>query len=556
MAQGYVNTDRIDSLLKSVNDPEKKIDLMLEQSTQLKGQSPEVALNYSNLAYSNAISINYLRGEINALISIASVYLYLGDFDKSKENIEKAILKSEQFSMKSETARAESILALIFQELGDYEKNSFYDFKSLSYYEQIQDSSGIEITLGNIGIDFINQKDYKRALEYLNKSLRMAIKINDIEGIAYQYNNIANVYLAYQKDYDSALRNFQEAYKINLTLKNKKQEGIYLMNIGNAFLNLNRNDSALDYYKKARSIFREINNELYVTNCQIALGEYYYKIHEMNLSLKYADSSFNTTLKNNFKPGILYSASLLNQIYLNRNDSSKAYKYLVIKHQIMDSIADAMNKKELYKIEHQYNYDKAEKLKLIQDQKRNFWIIITIVSLVLMVIITILLYSRQRIKNKNNALEKEKIVQELNFKDKELALNIMSLIKKNEMFSDILNKLTTVEGQIKHVETKDIVSRIVKDLRHNNDNKMLTEFTLRFQEVHAGFYEKLLNSYPDLTQNELKLCAFLRLNMSSKEISEITSQQPLTIDKGRTRLRKKLCISNTETNLVTFLTQI
>jgi DNA-binding CsgD family transcriptional regulator len=62
--------------------------------------------------------------------------------------------------------------------------------------------------------------------------------------------------------------------------------------------------------------------------------------------------------------------------------------------------------------------------------------------------------------------------------------------------------------------------------------------------------------YPDLTQSELKLCAFLRLNMSTKEISELTGQRILTIDHARYRLRKKLGISNSEINLVTFLSQI
>jgi DNA-binding CsgD family transcriptional regulator len=76
------------------------------------------------------------------------------------------------------------------------------------------------------------------------------------------------------------------------------------------------------------------------------------------------------------------------------------------------------------------------------------------------------------------------------------------------------------------------------------------------EEVHAGFYEKLLKAYPDLSQNELKLCAFLRLNMSTKDIAELTGQQLPSIDKARYRLRKKLGLASSETNLVTFLSQV
>jgi DNA-binding CsgD family transcriptional regulator len=85
---------------------------------------------------------------------------------------------------------------------------------------------------------------------------------------------------------------------------------------------------------------------------------------------------------------------------------------------------------------------------------------------------------------------------------------------------------------------------------------MIKEFSVRFQEVHQGFCEALLLKFPDLTQSELKLCAFLRLNMSTKEISELTGQRLLTVEHARYRLRKKLGISNSEVNLVTYLSQI
>jgi DNA-binding CsgD family transcriptional regulator len=124
------------------------------------------------------------------------------------------------------------------------------------------------------------------------------------------------------------------------------------------------------------------------------------------------------------------------------------------------------------------------------------------------------------------------------------------------MLSDISNKLVQLEQNAKGAETKETIMKISKDLRNRTDDKMLNEFSLRFQEVHAGFYEKLLKVYPDLTQNELKLCAFLRLNMSTKDISELTGQRLPSIDHARYRLRKKLGLSNSETNLVNFLSQV
>jgi len=167
-----------------------------------------------------------------------------------------------------------------------------------------------------------------------------------------------------------------------------------------------------------------------------------------------------------------------------------------------------------------------------------------------------LLFTRFRLKSKLVVIEKEKIESELTMKDRELTVNLISLIKKNEMISDISNKLTLLENSVKSTETKEIIAKMSRNLRNSADDKMFNEFSRRFQEVHIGFYEKLIKTYPDITPNELKLCAFLRLNMSTKDISELTGQQITSIAKARHRLRQKLAITGSDTNLVTFLSQI
>jgi len=77
---------------------------------------------------------------------------------------------------------------------------------------------------------------------------------------------------------------------------------------------------------------------------------------------------------------------------------------------------------------------------------------------------------------------------------------------------------------------------------------------MSFQEVYVGFYKKLNEQFPNLTPNDLRLCAFLRLNMTSKEIAELTFQSPESLKTARYRLRKKIGLDRTE-NLVAFLTK-
>ena len=87
-------------------------------------------------------------------------------------------------------------------------------------------------------------------------------------------------------------------------------------------------------------------------------------------------------------------------------------------------------------------------------------------------------------------------------------------------------------------------------------NSLEQEFEIRFQQVHNSFYDKLNALSPDLSTNERRLCAFLKLSMSTKEISSITGQSPRSIDVARTRLRKKLNLTNNDSSLSDFLSSL
>ena len=132
----------------------------------------------------------------------------------------------------------------------------------------------------------------------------------------------------------------------------------------------------------------------------------------------------------------------------------------------------------------------------------------------------------------------------------------MSLLKKNEMLSEISKKLIDVKNDAVKDETKEAIRKIHKELQKSTDHEIWEEFELRFRQVHSEFYDKLMKKFPDLSPSEQRLCAFLRLNMSSKEISELTGQSLNALETARYRLRKKLGISKSQVNLITFLSKI
>jgi len=151
-------------------------------------------------------------------------------------------------------------------------------------------------------------------------------------------------------------------------------------------------------------------------------------------------------------------------------------------------------------------------------------------------------------------LEKNNLTKELDFRNKELATHVIYLLQKNKFIASISEKLLNIKTLLNN-EDKKWVQDIVREMESNVDNTVWGEFEVRFQQVHEDFYARLNDHFPDLTPNEKKLCAFLLLNMTTKDISTITFQSAKSIQVARTRLRKKMGMTRDE-NLISFLQQL
>jgi DNA-binding NarL/FixJ family response regulator len=88
-----------------------------------------------------------------------------------------------------------------------------------------------------------------------------------------------------------------------------------------------------------------------------------------------------------------------------------------------------------------------------------------------------------------------------------------------------------------------------------NSGREWDEFELWFQEVHKDFYRKLNDNFPDLTSREMKICAFLKLNLNTKEIASLTNLTVKTVEVYRSKIRKKLNLPP-GSNLLKFITDL
>ncbi len=554
-AQNSVAVDSLLNALSVAKDSKLKIEALLGLSAELEGSEQNKALNYAQQACLFSRQSGNHNGEINSLIQKGNCYLLMSDYKRARVCAESAMAKAEEFKMKKEIALSMNVLGKIYIELGEYENSSEQFFRSLGIFEKIHDNRGVTQSLGLIGLVYWYQDEYSRALGYLKKSLSIARVLQDKSLITKNLNNISIVYLSTNK-YDSALIYVNEALIINKQLNDKRKMGVNYNNIGLIQIRQKKYDGAIISIQKALELHKEINNRFHIANCYLSMGKCYDSIGNKSASTIAYQEALKVAQQNGYINFIYTSAGKLSELYLERKDTGSAFHYKVIENQSKDTVSQLRKEKIMSNIEFQYQAQKKDYEKKIAQQKKETMMLIAILGLVAGLIITILLLSRNRIKARNVVLVNQVLEKELSFKNKELSINLMAMMKKNEMLSDISSRLIQIEKEAINDETKNAITKISHELRKGADEKLWKEFSARFQEVHHGFYEALLEKFPDLTQNELKLCAFLRLNMSTKDISELTGQSKLTLENARYRLRKKLGITNSESNLVTFLLHI
>lgn len=150
-------------------------------------------------------------------------------------------------------------------------------------------------------------------------------------------------------------------------------------------------------------------------------------------------------------------------------------------------------------------------------------------------------------------LQKEQLEQGLIQKSEELANSTMTLIRKNELLQELKDELNRTKSRagnrLQNEDFHRINDLIEANLSSEQDWKL---FETNFNKVHEAFLKQLLEQYPDLAQGDLKLAAYLRMNLSTKEIAQLLNITHRSVELKRYRLRKKLNLE-TDTNLTEFM---
>lgn len=540
--------------LSKANDAESKLKILSLLSDSVINDNPKQAILYEQQALEIANNASKHKEAIYSLLSLMEINYTMSDLKTAMQYGFEAREIAVEHDFMLELAIILDHMGMIYFDIGDKHKCSQVFFESLKIYEELSEKYGISKVLSWIGLLYYDQHNYDKAWEYYSKSLEISKEIEFQEGIAANLNNLAKV-LSSRMQYRESLKYLNESLNIHLKYNEPYTIASNYLNIGYAHYSLEEYPLALDYYSKALDLFTSMSNRVRIGSTHIKMGETYLKMGSINQSIQNTKKALEIGQNNGYLDITFQSSKLLHIISLDQKDTIMAYRYAVIEKQCKDSLELKTNEKNLASLELQYLFDKKDQEELVARQQKNAFIISAFIFLTLTIIIILLILNQLRLKAKKTRLEKKNLEQELDFKKKELILNVMSLMKQNEMFAEISRKILQYESQVEHPESLEILKTIGNKVRKSNDRENLKAFSMRFKEIHKEYYEALLAQFPTLTPNELRLCAFLKLNMTSKEISELTGQQLNAIEHARYKLRVKLGISNSEANLITFLTQ-
>jgi DNA-binding CsgD family transcriptional regulator len=150
-------------------------------------------------------------------------------------------------------------------------------------------------------------------------------------------------------------------------------------------------------------------------------------------------------------------------------------------------------------------------------------------------------------------LKNEKLLSEMKHKNKELANSTMHVIQKNKFLNALKDELNAIinapSGEGSGSRIKQLMRKIDKDI---NNEKYFRVFDSYFDDVHQDFLKRLKEKHPELSPKELRLCAYIRMNTSSKEIASLLNISIRGVEVSRYRLRKKMNIEH-ETNLTEYI---
>lgn len=560
MSQKY-DRDSLLHVLNLTDQPSKKVIVL----NLLAKSYLEDDVNRSEIFARQALfiseSINLDQGKAESLFYLGQLKLNNLLLDEAKNYFQDALEIFQKQDDQKWIAKSNLVLGEIYLEKYEFEKSLEVLFNAMNIFISIKKEKKLAETYNLIGLNYFDQGNNAKAFEYFQNGLIIVENKIPVEVTSSLLNNTGNIYLA-RKNYPEALKFYNKAISYNIIERKNYCLAINYAHIGRTYIELNKLDSAYYFLNLSLALSEKENNSYLLSLIKLNLGGYYKAVRKYDLASVELLECYELSIKNSIFSILTKVSKELSELYALQDNFEKAYYFHRQFKLISDSLSNIKNTERITNQEMKLLFSHEQELRKIEHQKSYLKYFSLVLALLTLLIIIITLFTRLKMKIKpsvaeaeNLQLERAALQDKLDYKNRELTTNLMYMVKKNELINFISGKLQKAKENFRP-QNKNKVQEIITYLQSNIDQNLWNEFEERFQETHKDFYTKLNNISPGLTKNDKRLCTFIRLNLSTKEIAGITHQNLNSIEVSRTRLRKKLNITNTDINLQTYLSNI
>lgn len=522
--------DAMDSIQKESGEPEQKAEVLmlrakfyLKQSRFLEALDPFVE---SERLFDSLGNQKLLR---KVLYDYGTALRRTGDFVLAFDKVQKQLNLTLEHDPdnKLEIAKTNLLLGAIQGQADNLEASNQYLLKAYDLYEVLGKTKSLATICNNLAINYKKQEDYDRAIEYYQKSERLYLQTDFVDGLARARSNMASAYLK-----NGQIEQADE--KINKSLQ--------LIDSG---------------------VSNKILPYMYNTKGRVLRAQQKYA-----QSIAYHDLAEELNNESGNKPNLTATYRYKAEAYADAKNFQKAFEYRLAYDDLVEEIYNVERAKQLDQLEARYqNKLNRQQIELQEASITNLSKEVqisrlqkTLYGLASLLLLVLTIFGgwnyRKRIKDKEREFQQKQELQQqqLQFKHKELTSQMAHLSQKNGFIAEIaesLERVRTAPDTFGKEHRR--IERLIKQQRSTDTD--WEHFKQYFAEVHNDFEHKIREKASDITEKEIRLASFLRMNMTTKEIAAILNVLPETVLKSKYRLKKKLNLSQDQ-DLTNYITAI
>ncbi|WP_189358526.1 tetratricopeptide repeat protein [Algibacter mikhailovii] len=500
-----------------------------------------------------------------ALSRLGYYYYYISDYNKAEYYNNEAIKLHRELNLKAPLYKALNVLGVSQKYLGKLEESMESHMESLALKEELGVSGfGLGASYVNIGNLLAELDNFEASNEYY---LKASSVFEEAGLISYQAQILHNIGVNQDelKNYDKALEYYFKSLEHFRKEKKHLEIAKILNSIGGVYLKQDSLNKAKKYLKESLELSKHYGEKQMVGLTTKNLGNVYFKEGDFNKALKHFKEASAISIETGTLTRGLNNYQQMAKTYAALGDYNKAYKYSDLHFQKYDSVFKKEKIEQINELEIKYQTEKKEaaialqkeEIKTLNIQAKNDKLTKTLYGVGMLSFLTIsgLLYFGFKQRLKKNKIEREKqeaiYKQEIAFKKKELASQTLHLVQKSTFIQELKENLEKIKQspELFKVEFRRLVMLLKKEKAEDKDWEIFKSY---FSEVHNNFDNKLKSIYADITEKEIRLASFLRMNLSTKEIASMLNVLPESVLKSKYRLKKKLKLDR-ETDLNQFL---